>query len=1236
MNKNKAKTTRFPFDCIIVTSPDEASAESAKVPLKRLLHDQLLHDYPEQVIRIVSTYDSFGARCGSGGGTLAALECATNSNNPSDSDDKDDDKKVVENILVLHAGGDSSRCPTQMILGKAWTSLSCSRYPNPITWLIHQIQQLFQIAHFPRGTVVVAATDTLLTFFEASSGDVEDLVDDESNRIHWDFQHQPQDAETLVLGIAVPAVVETATNHGVYVLSNETAKTKGLTVTNPLKVWQKPSVTQLTTTHFPEQAGGTAAACFECDDGQQRAWIDTGVIVFLPKAVQVLNELSQGILSMCTRAGIKTAYDNMRDTTHVSKATCKSVEEFAKEHARNVDLYTEIMHNLSWPSRIPSEEEDEANPLRATLSKVSLKILAAPEGRFLHLGTTKELVNFVTTEAYSPGSDSNITGDLSSQLSLRPRHHCWTEALPLNHNVAIHSTFPSDTVIGRASLVEYCDLDGYTSVVVGSNCMVSGWRNPCSDTIAFDLPDDITVQMLALKHEGDSPTSEYVYMVLGTFDGVKADRSAATIYGISVSEFLESTGMTTTDLGWIDSLGSMNHNLWNAKLHVRVPKNASFASAYSWLDKLMVGGTVKEDPSFKVWLSFPRVSLRELHGMVDAEMEWTFRLEQEAKVSRLMRSNVVPNLQQLLCGRHNDSPCDLQWIVEMPDVREGKDLVMQVLNALEDVAVAELANHNFDIVGRAFMIASALLSDFSDKLDSNSCNDSIEKSGRSDEIISFCSSLILRIRSLSLQQSPVDEAIACLVKIVDYRRNVFWVSSFEKNSRAVSEVMERLSFCMNELSIGWGYTKFLHYADDGRAMLVRKTSPVLNKQWVESSSPVRVDLAGGWSDTPPICYEFGGAVTGMAVRVDSQKPLSCRCRLVHGQKGILLRSENRSSRDGSLVHAVEVNIDDVADLADFRNPMSDCALLKAALICLCLVSEEELFSNTPLQSKINSFCSSGDEDIRLEIVSTSNLPQGSGMGTSSILAATVLACICKCVGYGNLDEDYLLHGVLMLEQLLTSGGGWQDQAHGIIPGIKTVFSAPSKLPVALKVERIPLSKSLKGELDRRVILVFTGMTRLARNILQDVLRRWSRRTDEVVKTVARNVTLADHCRDALVAGDVDKVGKILTDYSTIKVQGMAGEGSGALPKSCQTFISSLLERKMIQGASLCGAGGGGFMVLILSKDQSMEQVADFVVTELVPTHPECSGFTFHSCHICDEGLTTVILEEEEEGVTVQK
>jgi fucokinase len=56
----------------------------------------------------------------------------------------------------------------------------------------------------------------------------------------------------------------------------------------------------------------------------------------------------------------------------------------------------------------------------------------------------------------------------------------------------------------------------------------------------------------------------------------------------------------------------------------------------------------------------------------------------------------------------------------------------------------------------------------------------------------------------------------------------------------------------------------------------RRESPMLNK-WILATAPARIDLSGGWSDTPLICYEYGSTVTGMAVTIDDKKPLACRC-----------------------------------------------------------------------------------------------------------------------------------------------------------------------------------------------------------------------------------------------------------------------------------------------------------------------------------------------------------------------
>ena len=40
--------------------------------------------------------------------------------------------------------------------------------------------------------------------------------------------------------------------------------------------------------------------------------------------------------------------------------------------------------------------------------------------------------------------------------------------------------------------------------------------------------------------------------------------------------------------------------------------------------------------------------------------------------------------------------------------------------------------------------------------------------------------------------------------------------------------------------------------------------------WVIAQCPARIDISGGWSDTPPITYEHGGAVTNAAILLDGQ------------------------------------------------------------------------------------------------------------------------------------------------------------------------------------------------------------------------------------------------------------------------------------------------------------------------------------------------------------------------------
>ena len=73
--------------------------------------------------------------------------------------------------------------------------------------------------------------------------------------------------------------------------------------------------------------------------------------------------------------------------------------------------------------------------------------------------------------------------------------------------------------------------------------------------------------------------------------------------------------------------------------------------------------------------------------------------------------------------------------------------------------------------------------------------------------------------------------------------------------------------------------------------------------------------------------------------------------------------------------------------------------------------------------------------------------------------------------------------VLYLEQLLTTGGGWQDQCGGLYGGAK-ISHSDKGLPVHIVTRQLQTPQGFVEKLNQHLVLVYTGKTRLARNLLQ--------------------------------------------------------------------------------------------------------------------------------------------------------
>ena len=216
---------------------------------------------------------------------------------------------------------------------------------------------------------------------------------------------------------------------------------------------------------------------------------------------------------------------------------------------------------------------------------------------------------------------------------------------------------------------------------------------------------------------------------------------------------------------------------------------------------------------------------------------------------------------------------------------------------------------------------------------------------------------------------------------------------------------------------------------------------------VKVELPVRVDFAGGWSDTPPWSLERAGCVLNLAISLEGCLPIGTIIETTE-KTGVLINDDA-----GNQLY-VE-NLVSIAPPFDGNDPFR---LVKSALLVTGLVHENILVS------------------MGLQIKTWANVPRGSGLGTSSILAAAVVKGLLQITD-GDESNENVARLVLVLEQLMGTGGGWQDQVGGLYPGIKFTTSFPG-VPLRLQVIPLLASPQLILELQQRLLVVFTGQVSL--------------------------------------------------------------------------------------------------------------------------------------------------------------
>lgn len=344
-----------------------------------------------------------------------------------------------------------------------------------------------------------------------------------------------------------------------------------------------------------------------------------------------------------------------------------------------------------------------------------------------------------------------------------------------------------------------------------------------------------------------------------------------------------------------------------------------------------------------------------------------------------------------------------------------------------------------------------------------------------------------------------------------------------------------------------------------RQVLTEKQSPLMSvysDQIVWSRSPVRIDIAGGWTDTPPYCLMEGGTVVNLAIELNGQPPLQAYVRPAKDYH-IILRSIDLGAME---------KITTYEELSDFRQVGSPFSIPKAALALAGFHPDFSAERFSSLKQQLEAF------GCGIELTLLSAIPAGSGLGTSSVLAATVLGALNDFCGLA-WDKNEIGHRTLVLEQLLTTGGGWQDQFGGILQGVKLLQTEPGfgQNPT---VRWLPNDLYTQPEYQACHLLYYTGITRTAKKILAEIVSRmFLNQHDELrLLRAMRNHTMDMY--EAIQRADFRQMG-LLVRHTWQQNQFI---DSGTNPAEVEAITRQIDD--LCLGYKLGGAGGGGYLYMV--------------------------------------------------------
>ncbi len=341
---------------------------------------------------------------------------------------------------------------------------------------------------------------------------------------------------------------------------------------------------------------------------------------------------------------------------------------------------------------------------------------------------------------------------------------------------------------------------------------------------------------------------------------------------------------------------------------------------------------------------------------------------------------------------------------------------------------------------------------------------------------------------------------------------------------------------------------------------------------IRSRAPVRIDFAGGWSDVALFTEVSKGFVVNGAINRYAYATLVCESQEEHPDSVELQRILDKSIRiysadfdtyiEAAAVHQLEYdgNID----------------LIKAAV--------------RQMSIQIGGF----------DLITQSTAPPGSGLGTSAAMGVALIGVLGALKDVTYLPYQYAELASSIERYELGILGGKQDHYASAIGGINFMeFQAEE-----VKTSPLKLPRHICYELEKNLVLCYTGQSRLSGNIHQNVKTAY-KSGDASIKDALENLkSIAEATKTALIRGRLTDFGELLTE----NWQNQKRLHSSVTNEQIEALFKLANAHGAI-GGKACGAGGGGCLLFYCqpAREHSVRQKLEEAGTHVIDFNFDIDG-----------------------------